>query len=138
MLFNAELMPRRRRGGMGWETWQSDSEAEARGKKRPSCARIGRLKPAPPRQVTGEKQVWPFPGGRAARVGHACQAGETRPHPSYARMDKAEAYPTGRWRGCRDQRGEAASMASSSDLADSADLHSQEWGACGKKGSSSS
>src|ERR1019366_1050728 len=56
---SAELMPRRRRGGMGWETWQSDSEAEARGKKRPSCARIGRLKPAPPRQVTGEKtKTW--------------------------------------------------------------------------------
>src|ERR1035438_4948501 len=49
---------------------------------------------------------------------------------SCARMHKAEPYAT--------QRGEAASMASSSDLADSADLHSQEWGACGRKGRSSS
>ena len=47
---SAELMPRRRRGGMGWETLQSAIDAEARRKKSPSCARIGKLKHAPPKQ----------------------------------------------------------------------------------------
>src|ERR1035437_7527026 len=47
---SAELMPRRRRGGMGWETLRSAIAAEARRKKSPSFARIGRLKPAPPKQ----------------------------------------------------------------------------------------
>src|ERR1035441_1036261 len=57
---------------MGWEAWQSDSEAEARGKKRPSCARIGRLKPAPPRQVTGEKTVG-LPGLAPGFAGRVCE-----------------------------------------------------------------
>src|ERR1035441_11106385 len=66
MRFNAELMPRRRRGGMGWETKQSDSEAEARGKKRPSRARIWSL------AISGRLRAW---------VGHAsaCQASVARP-----------------------------------------------------------
>src|ERR1035438_1314989 len=47
-------MPRRCRGGLGWETWCAGSETER--KKRPSFARIGRLKPAPPRSPTGHDE----------------------------------------------------------------------------------
>ena len=33
MLFNAELMPRRRRGGMGWETWRAGRERRRGGSR---------------------------------------------------------------------------------------------------------
>src|ERR1017187_6311778 len=95
MLFNAELMPRRRRGGMGWETWQSDSEAEARGKKRPSCARIGRLKPAPPRQVTGELMPRQRRGGMGWETWQRDSEAEARgkKRPSCARIGRRKRLP---------------------------------------------
>src|ERR1035438_2384698 len=43
-------MPQRCLGGMRRETWPRDLEAGARWEKSPSCARINRLKPTPPKQ----------------------------------------------------------------------------------------
>src|ERR1017187_3871365 len=49
----------------------SPHAAEAREKKGPSFARIGRLKPAPTRQVTGERATRPLAGEVESRW--ACQ-----------------------------------------------------------------
>src|ERR1017187_10128803 len=103
MLLNAEaqrtqrsaqrLMPRRRRGGMGWETWQSDSAAEARGKKRPSCARVGRLKPAPPRQVTGEEANFDAERRRAGVEEFRTRERGGKKGPSFSRIGRLKPAP---------------------------------------------
>src|ERR1035441_3215795 len=63
------------RGGTGWEIRQSGLDAEARKKKSPSFARIGRLKPAPPRQVSAEL----MPRRRRGGMGWETR-GQTCPH----------------------------------------------------------
>jgi hypothetical protein len=95
----------------------------------------------------GEHVFWGFGGlrrGLRERQRHSARGGAEKSGGEIATGERFRAGlrpreescpPRGRGRG---QRGEAASRASSSDLADSADWHSQEWGACGRNGSSSS